>query len=423
MDDSAYRYRWSDEVSIMETSRYMNSSGLHVGYVLARYPVLSETFIAREILELQNRGVRISIYAFGADTLSTPHEILSRISAPIIYLPSHHRRRTITAAFLYWMVRRPRSLLAALRGAGSTEALRATLGALYLAYEARKDPPNHLHVHFISSPSAAAWAVARLLGISFSVTAHAHDIFLTPQTEIKRRIEQAAWIRTISRFNRRKLRSIAPKESAKIEVIRAGIDPERFPFEPNEINIDEPLHLVSVGRLVEIKGMDTLINGVSRLTDIDWRLSIAGDGPLKTSLTSCALKKGISTRIAWLGPQSEYAISELLSNADIFILASKRDRAGNMDGIPVVLMEALSRGVPVISTSISGIPELLGGGAGIVLSPDSPESIANAIRSLRDDSSIATRMKQRGRARIERGYDIRRTTGFLLSRFSRFMNS
>jgi len=406
----------------MEMSRHMNSSGLHVGYVLARYPVLSETFIAREILELQNRGVRISIYAFGADTLSTPHEILSRISAPIIYLPSHHRRRTITAAFLYWMVRRPRSLLAALRGAGSTEALRATLGALYLAYEARKDPPNHFHVHFISSPSAAALAMARLLGISFSVTAHAHDIFLTRHTEIKRRIEQAAWIRTISRFNRRKLRSIAPKESAKIEVIRAGIDPERFPFEPKEINTEEPLHLVSVGRLVEIKGMDTLINAVSHLTDIDWRLSIAGDGPLKTSLTSCALKKGISTRIAWLGPQSEYAISELLSDADIFILASKRDKAGNMDGIPVVLMEALSRGVPVISTSISGIPELLGGGAGIVLSPDSPESIANAIRSLRDDSSIATRMKKRGRARIERGYDIRRTTGFLLSRFSRFMN-
>ena len=406
---------------MMVTFHNTDPDDIHMGYVLARYPVLSETFILRELLALQNRGVRLSIYTFDADTLRTPHDILDQITAPVIYLPSRHRRHMILRAFLYWAIRHPRNVFTVLCGSGSSEALRTCLGAMYLAYKAREDPPNHIHVHFISSPSAAAWTMARLLGINFSVTAHAHDIFLSSHTALQKRIKQAAWIRTISRFNRRILRSIAPSESWKIEVIRAGIDPVRFSYAPKEIKTAEPVHLVSVGRLVEIKGMDTLIDAVALLSDIQWHLSIAGDGPLRSSLESYADTRGLSSRITWLGPQSEKAISRLLSRADIFILASKRDSAGNMDGIPVVLMEALSRGIPTISTDISGIPELLGGGAGCIVPSRAPESIADAVRVLLANSPLTARMRSRGRRRIERGYDINRTSQYLLTRFTRLM--
>ncbi len=394
----------------------------HIGYVLARYPVLSETFIHRELIALSEMGLELSIYAFAPNPDAIAHPATKLLRVPVYYLPESNRRWFICTALAYWLTRKPLTTYLAIRDAGEAEARHASFGALHLARLAVHDPPAHFHAHFLSSPAAAAQTMARLLGRSFSATAHAHDVFLPPAAELSRRIDQAAWVRTISRFNRQYLSSIAAATSqSKIEVLRVGVDLSKLAYAPPLVSVDKPVHIVSVGRLVDIKGMDVLLHAVARLPNNRWTLSIAGTGPGENSLRQLAIRLGIQNQVDFLGPLTENEVISLIHQAHIFALASRKDRAGNMDGIPVVLMEALACGIPSVSTTVSGIPELLGGGAGLLVSPEDPAALADALSRLMTDTHLRASLCRRGRARIERGYDLAKNSHFLATRLSGFL--
>jgi glycosyltransferase involved in cell wall biosynthesis len=384
--------------------------------VLARYPVLSETFILRELLALTREGFAISIFAFRGNPDDRAHPLVQELDLPVYYVPQLLKRWHILRAVLFWATRTPQRLIRALAGAGGRSAFRASFGALCLARAAVGDQPDHVHAHVLSEPAAAARAMAVLLGITFSASAHAHDLFLSNPGELARRIRQAAWVRTISRYNRRLLRSLAPGAPARrIEVIRAGVDLPSLPFRAPQ-PYPHDFEIVSVGRLVDIKGMDTLLESTRFLPPEGWRISIAGGGPRRKQLEQLASSMSLGERVRLLGPLVKEDIAALLQRADLFVLACRRDSEGNMDGIPSALTEAMASGIPTVSTYVSGIPELLGGGAGLLVNPNDHEALASAIRSLMEDAALRSRISTVARRRVERGYDLEKTGRLLAGR-------
>lgn len=389
-----------------------------LGMVLARYPVLSETFILRELMALTHQGFSISVFAFRGNPDDLTHPMVQELDLPVYYVPRRIKRWHIARSFAFWATRAPHRLLRALAGAGGPGAFRASFGALCLARDALVPSPAHLHAHFLSEPAAAARTMAVLLGIGFSASAHAHDLFLSDPRELARRVSQAAWVRTISRYNRRFLRSLAPEvPTRRIEVIRAGIDLPSLPYRAPRRNPDV-FEIVSVGRLVKIKGMDVLLAAASLLPLDGWRLSVVGGGPQHERLEQMVTSFGLEDRVRLLGPLVKDDVAALLQKADLFVLACKRDREGNMDGIPSALTEAMASGIPTVSTRVSGIPELLGGGAGLLIDPDDPDALATAIYSLMSDSVLRTRISITARHRVERGYDLHKTGKLLAARLS-----
>ncbi|MBN1423564.1 glycosyltransferase [Candidatus Fermentibacteria bacterium] len=393
-------------VSIDRESPGYTATAPRVGFVLARYPVLSETFILRELYEMHRLGIQVSIFAFGSNPDNLAHPMVQALDAPVVILPEERRRAHIARAFLFWGTHAPRTLTRALRGAGGPEAFHASLGALYLAREAIPHAPEHFHAHYLSSPAAAARTMAILHGTTFSATAHAHDIYLSDPDELGRRITQAAWVRTISRFNRRLLRGMALGISPRrVQVIRVGIDLSSYAYRPPD---PQPAvcRIASVGRLVAIKGFDVLLKAVALLSARPWFLSIVGAGPLEHSLKGLATELGISHRVRFEGPLVQEAVRDLLAKTDLFVLAARRDDAGNMDGLPSVLTEALATGIPTVSTTVSGIPELVGAGAGLLVPPGDPQAMAAAMARLMDEPELRLRLSARGRRRVERAWSV-----------------
>ncbi len=402
----------------MTRDRGGGDSSIRVGFVLARYPVLSETFILRELHAFWRRGVGVSIFAFGGSPDALSHPMVEELDAPLVVLPREGRRVHIARAFRFWLGRAPRRLLRALRQAGGGEDFRASMGALYLAQEACAHAPHHFHAHYLTGPSAGARTMAVLHGVSFSVTAHAHDIFLSEPSDLARRIRQAAWVRTISRYNRRLLRGMASVPSRRVEVIRVGIDLAAHAYRAPDPH-PHPVRIATVGRLVPIKGMDVLLRAIALLPRERWRLSIVGSGPLEGSLRALARALGIAASVRFEGPLVQEAVRDLLARTDLFVLASQRDSEGNMDGLPIVLVEALAMGVPAVASAISGIPELLGGGAGLLVPPGDPEALAQAMARLMDDGALRLRCSVLGRRRVERGFDLATCSTHLIRRFER----
>lgn len=386
---------------------HTDGGGPRVGIVLARYPVLSETFILRELHELWRTGMVLSIYAFGSSPDALSHPMVNALKVPVITLPERHRRLHIARAFAFWSTRAPKKLLQSLRHTGGREAMHAAMGALYLARQAIPLAPQHFHAHYLSSPAAAARTMAILHGTTFSATAHAHDIFLSDPDELGMRIRQAAWVRTISRYNRRLLLKMAghvPRR--RVQVVRIGVDLGWHEYQRPNLS-PTVCRITTIGRLVAIKGVDVLLRALSLIPRDRWVLSVAGTGPMEGSLRALSHALKIENSVHFLGPLVQEQIRELLTRTDLFVLAAHRDESGNMDGLPVVLVEALASGVPSISTTLSGIPELLATGAGVLVKPDEPEELATAISRLMGDASLRRRVSECGRRRVERGWDLR----------------
>jgi len=381
--------------------------GPRVGIVLARYPVLSETFILRELHELWRTGTAVSIYAFGSSPDALTHPMARGLKVPVVVLPEQHRRLHIARAFAFWSFRDPGRLIRSLRHAGGAEAIHAAMGALYLACQAIPHAPQHFHAHYLSSPAAAARTMAILHGVTFSASAHAHDIYLSNPDELGMRIRQAAWVRTISRYNRRLLlRMAGDVPRRRVQVIRVGVDLTTYAYRPPSPR-PAVYRIATVGRLVAIKGIDVLLRALALIPHERWTLSVVGGGPLEEDLKKLSRDLEISDRVRFEGSLVQEEVRELLTRTDLFALAAQPDNTGNMDGLPSALTEALAVGVPTISTTVSGIPELLAAGSGILVRPGDLEALATAIVDLMNDADLRLRISGRGRRRVERGWDLR----------------
>ena len=382
-----------------------------VAVVLKGYPRLSETFIAQEIAALEERGLEILIVSLRHPTERRTHAVHAEIRAPKLYLPEYlfaEFRRVLDA---WWCVRRWRNYrevralwLRDLVRDPTPNRIRRFGQALVLADEL-PDDIGRLHVHFLHTPASVTRYAALLRGLPWSASAHAKDIWTTPEWEKREKLSECEWLVTCTAANRDHLAGLAP--GSKVELVYHGLDFKRFPQPPHRHSIrdgsdpSDPVIILSVGRLVEKKGMDVLLEALARLPSaLHWRFVHVGGGPLLDELERQAHALGISARIAWRGALPQDELLPEYRAADIFALACRIARDGDRDGLPNVLVEAQSQALPCVATVVSAIPELIRDGVtGLLVAPGESEPLAAAIVRLTGDLELAARMGAAGRRR------------------------
>lgn len=399
---------------------------MRLAYVVSRFPVASETFVVRELNVLEDdHGVQIALLALFPPGRAFVHPDAQRWVGRV--------RKPGWAASLaaagYWLRRRP---LASLRTvavvmsayARNPRLLLRALVTVGLAFEhartLERESIGHVHAHFATYPALTAWVCHRLTGVSYGFTAHAHDIYVS-QDNLARMVREAAYVVTISDFNRRFLARFGGDVSTPVHVVHCGIDPERYLFRPRAPARGSVARALCVASLQEHKGHRVLLTaladgpGTERI-----ELDLVGDGPLRGELEELTVRLGLSDRVRFLGEQDEPAVTRLLDAADIFVLPSIRARNGQMEGIPVALMEALASGVPTVATRLSGVPELVQDGVtGLLSEPGDARQLAQALARVLADGEGAIARARAGRQLVEREFDVRRSGAVLAALFSR----
>ncbi|MDH3739502.1 MAG: glycosyltransferase family 4 protein, partial [Alphaproteobacteria bacterium] len=268
-----------------------------------------------------------------------------------------------------------------------------------------------LYAHFLHTPASVARYAAAILGVPFAVSAHAKDIWTTPEWEKREKIEDTSWLTTCTAHGAEHLRDLGGDAAKnKIHLNYHGLDLNRFSPGPSERGqiAGGTISLVSVGRLVEKKGYGDLLDALALLPpDMPWRLTHIGGGPLAETLAAQAGRLGLSKKIDWLGRQPQSRVQDVLRHADIFVLASKIADDGDRDGLPNVLMEAQSQSVPCIATAVSAIPELIDDGAtGRLVAPGDPAALAAAITELAGDPALRNQLAQHALAKLTADFQM-----------------
>lgn len=393
----------------------MKRRPMRVLYVVSMFPAWSETFIVREIRALLDAGVDVRIVS-----LRRPRKDLVQKDAAELLdrVTWRHEWWRDVIALARTLVRRPRLALkhplAMLRTMWMHPGVLARslviwMRAIGLLADVRRMVPDHIHAHWATYPSTAAMIFAEHLDTSFSMTAHAHDIFLENQL-MPEKLESAAFVATISDHNRTYLRlRYAAAHDARIEIIHCGVPMEERGMPAGREQTEPPL-LLSVGRHDEVKGFPTLLAACAELKrqGVRFRCEIVGDGPLRSRLESELQSLDLEDCVTLTGALPSEEVEERLRTASVFVLASRQARNGNMDGIPVALMEAMAAGVPVVSTRISGIPELVrDGDTGLLVDPDDPHALAAALKRMLEDHMLRARCTTAAHALVQQSFDAR----------------
>lgn len=368
------------------------------------WPRLSETFIAQELVALEARGHRFEIWSLRRPTDIKRHPLHDRLAAPVRYLPEYlHEesdrvwRARAAARALPGYAEARAAWRADLRRDPSTNRIRRFGQACVLAAELPAGT-RALYAHFLHTPSSVARYAAIMRGLPWAFSAHAKDIWTSPEWEKREKLSAAThgatFGTTCTAYGARHLRKLAD-DPARIELIYHGLDLSRFPEPPARAprRPDAPLRLLSVGRLVEKKGFDRLIEALTLLpAGLDWRWTHIGGGPLADKLATQAEAAGLSARIDWRGPSDQPEVIAAMRAADLFVLPSRIAGDGDRDGLPNVLMEAASQKLPIISTTVAAIPEFITHDRHGLLTDGTPAALAEAIAALTTDPARATRL-------------------------------
>lgn len=400
-----------------------------VAFVLKGYPRLSETFIAQEIAALEGRGLDIMIVSLRHPTDRKRHPLHDQIRARILYLPEYLYQEPVRVIRGWWKARGMPGYRTALhlwwqdlKRDRTPNRIRRFGQALVLAAEL---PENcrHLHAHFIHTPGSVSRYAAQILQYPWTASAHARDIWITPEWEKREKLADCRWAVTCTAHNVSHLAALS--DPAKVSLVYHGLDFTRFPEAPewrprrDGRDAQDPVQLLSVGRAVEKKGYDILLESLARLpVDLHWRFTHIGGGPLLPALKVQAARLNLADRITWRGAEAQDAVIAAYRDADIFALASRRDRDGDMDGLPNVLMEAQSQGLPCAATSISAIPELIvDGETGLLVPAEDVEELAVALNRLIVDPILRQRLGNRAAARVRQDFGMSRGIAELAKRF------
>ena len=396
---------------------------LRVVYLVSRFPNVSETFVLRELNEVAaTKGVEAELASLfpPSDPFVHPaaRDWVSRLHRP--------GGAQSASALIWWALRRPLRLLSSVFAMGRGYAsrpkllLRAFATVPVASAHARwiaASRPDHVHAHFASYPALAAWLSSRLTGVSYSFTAHAHDIFVQ-QCFLGAKIDEASFVATISDYNRRFLLPYRSDGRPPIEVVHCGIGPGAYRFDPRPLPEQGPVRLLCVASLQDYKGhrvlLEALAEGGEALARVE--LDLVGAGKLEDQLRRLAADRGISDRIRFHGNLPEPEVAHLLGEADAFVLPSLTAADGRQDGIPVALMEAIACGLPVIASRLSGIPELVREDeSGALAEPGDASDLALAMARLIDGRLRLDPLA--ARQRIERDFNITRTSARMVELF------
>ena len=381
-----------------------------IAYVAPDIPALSATFVYEELLGIERRGVRVVPFSVHRPVPAVPAQralaertrVLYAQAAPLLAvrgLLALPRFSSRVSRALQW-------LAADMLAVGPWRASAWKLGYQFLAAATlgrwvQESGCTHMHVHFAHVPTQITMYASALTGVPFTIMAHANDIFergsLLPQ-----KARRAVKMLTISQYNARYLRSVGVADG-QLAVVRCGVSFARRADVPR-FETKARYRIGTLGRLVEKKGVDDLLRALALLRGAPWtfELSIAGDGPLRAELEALARQLGLEADVRFAGALDHTEVTAWMQSLDVFVLACKPDANGDMDGIPVVLMEAMSQRVPVVSTRLSGIPELVvHQHTGLLAESGDPAGLAEVLRTLFADPSLRARLSEAALEHVE----------------------
>lgn len=368
-----------------------------VVYVVHRFPELSETFVIDELDQISARGLRPAVFAIDDPLTPTVDD------RPAVRLePWDGSRGALVKLAMRVALRHPVGIARSI--ANATTMIRRGRGqllwqALSAADQLGTARPRRVHAHFANESAAVGWRLAKLLGVPFSFQAHGIDVY-TQQFDLETHLGMADVAIAPCEYFAEYLRWVSP--GSQVVTIPVGVDPQRF-VRSNAWTRAAPPHLVSVGRLVEKKGLGHVLAAVAILKEqgVDTRTTIVGDGPLRTSLEDQARELGVHGDVRFLGAQPRDVVRRELESATLFVLPCVVAGNGDRDSQPVVLKEAMAMEIPVVATSEVGIPELVDDRCGALVPPNDSRALAEAIAGLLTKDDVELRaMGKRGRERI-----------------------
>jgi colanic acid/amylovoran biosynthesis glycosyltransferase len=392
-----------------------------VAYVVSWFPAVTETFILEEVRDLRARGVTVDVFPLFGARGGEVHAAWRELEEC-----THYHSRAyweIVTAQLHWLRRRPGAYLRAwgdaLRGnAPSRKLLLRTpvvvAKAALLARRLEALGVRHVHAHWATHPALAAWVIRALTGIGYSFTTHAHDLYVDTAM-LREKVDGARFVVTISEFNRALIeRHCGSPAAAKVHVVRCGVDLGTFAPRPRAKGA-VPTFLC-VASLRPYKGHDVLLDACAllRRRGVSARVVLAGDGELRRHLEARVAREALSGTVELLGAVPHERVPELLAASTAMVLPSVRARDGQMEGIPVALMEAMAAGVPVISTRLSGVPELVEDGASGLLVPERDgAALAAAMERIASDPDLGPRLAEGARRTVRERFDRSRNVAVL----------
>lgn len=395
----------------------MSDAAMHaagpVAYLTGEYPMVSHTFIQREIDGVRRAGVGVVPFAIrrpGPEHLTGPEERAAAAETFYVIEAARNPLRLL-GAHLGCLVAAPGRYLAALRLAltGGGPGARAFLWQLFYFAEAgvlaralRRRGVRHIHNHFADSSCTVTMLAAALGGLPYSFTMHGPtEFFAAERWRLDLKIARARFVACISHFCRSQLMIFAaPEHWEKLRIVHCGVEPARYGAE--RAGRDGPVEIVTVCRLAPLKGVAVLLEALARSGAAGAvRLTVVGDGPARAALERAAAARGLGGRVRFTGYRSQDQVAAHLAEADIFVLASFAE------GVPVVLMEAMAGRLPVIATRVGGVAELVEDGvSGLLVAPSDAAGLADAIARLAADPALRARMGEAGRAKVAAEFDV-----------------
>jgi colanic acid/amylovoran biosynthesis glycosyltransferase len=398
-----------------------------VAVVLSRFPTVTETFILREFVEMELQGQPVRLAPMIKETPPVIHDAAKAWTGRALY--TKFVSPGILLANIAALLRHPIQyvgLLAKLIAGtiAKPKVLAATLAlfpkSVFLAKELEREGIRHLHVHWASHPATLALIVSKFSSITYSITAHAHDIQVF-RNLLDWKIAEARFVRTCTEFNRRLLEQLYPKETGgKMVVIHYGVDPELYVDTVRRLVPARP-RILCVASHRPYKGLPYLIEACRILRDEGhtFDCNLVGTGPMRDELAKMIRDRNLEDCVHLLGAQPEAEVARLLKETTFFVLPSIIQKDGTMEGMPNALIEAMATGRAVISTTIAGIPELIEhGSTGLLVPPEDSAALADAIRQMLVDPERTRRMGERGRQHIVEQYSIHDIVAQLVTRIS-----
>ncbi|HEX6640963.1 MAG TPA: glycosyltransferase family 4 protein [Thermoanaerobaculia bacterium] len=394
---------------------------------MSRFPTVTETFILREFVEMELQGQPVRLVPMIKETPPVIHDAAKPWTGRALY--TKFVSPGIVLANVQALLRHPIKYLGLLAKliAGTIakpKVLAATLAlfpkSVFLAKQLEREGIRHLHVHWASHPATLALIVSKFSNITYSITAHAHDIQVF-RNLLDWKIAEARFVRTCTEFNRRLLEQLYPNETrGKMVVIHYGVDPELY-VDTTRRAVPARPRILCVASHRPYKGLPYLIEACRILRDEGhtFDCNLVGTGPMRDELANMIRDRNLEDCVHLLGAQPEAEVARLLKETTFFVLPSIIQKDGTMEGMPNALIEAMATGRAVISTTIAGIPELIEhGSTGLLVPPEDSVALADAIRQMLVDPERTRRMGERGRQHIVEQYSIHDIVAQLVARIS-----
>lgn len=368
------------------------------------FPRLSETFVLHELLELERRGLRLHVFALRRPDEVVQQDALSDLRATVEYLPDGtvpYRRSRVRLAHSALLLQRRLGYLHGYAEVLASPEFSRSIGmnAALLAHRLVRLGSPPLYVHFAHKPATIGRFASLLAGVPYALSAHAKDIWLTPEAELARKVQDASVVLTCTEQGRAQLARLAG-DRTPVHLVYHGVEVKG---RTRASRGGDPTRILAVGRLVEKKGHETLLLAASLLRDrgLEFSLRLAGEGPEWSRLQRLVHELRLGDRVVFLGPLSESEVRSEYEQADVFALPCRKLANGDQDGLPNVILEAMAHGLPVVSTRLDGITEAIDDGdSGLLADQDDPVGLAGQLAQLIADVELRERIGEAGRARV-----------------------